>query len=303
MRDITLEELLEAGCHFGHQVTRQNPKARDFIFEARDNIHIIDLEKTREYLLDAAKFVKGVAMSGGSLLILGTKRQAQPILDEEIRKLKEEGADNIYWVTKRWVGGTLTNLSEVSKNFRKLKDFEKNLKDDFVKAKYTKREVGEWEKERQKLEGFYGGIASMTKIPDAIFIIDTHNENLAVREARMMNVKMVGITDTNSDPTLIDYPIPANDDAVGSLRVVINYILDAWREGKKEQGKLVETESKKQSVSSADKESGEEKKAEKKEEKAESEKVVKKEKVESEEGEKKTKKKEQKDNKKVVNKE
>src|SRR5205814_761166 len=141
--------------HFGHQVTRQNPKARDFIFEARDNIHIIDLEKTKECLTDAAKFVKDLAKNGGSLLVLGTKRQAQPILAEEISKLKEAGADNIYWVTKRWIGGTLANLSEVSKNFRKLKDFEKNLKDDFEKAKYTKREIGEWEKERQKLEGFY----------------------------------------------------------------------------------------------------------------------------------------------------
>jgi small subunit ribosomal protein S2 len=274
MRNITLEELLEAGCHFGHQVTRQNPKARDFIFEARDNIHIIDLEKTKECLTEAAKFVKELAMNGGSLLILGTKRQAQPILGEEIRKLQATGADNIYWVTKRWIGGTLTNLSEVSKNFRKLKDFEKNLKDDFERAKYTKREIGEWEKERQKLEGFYGGIVSMNKAPDAIFIIDTHNEDLAVREAHAMSVKMVGITDTNSDPTFIDYPIPANDDAVGSLKLIIEYILGAWREGKMEQGKLkVEEKLKAEKEEEKDRKKQEELKVEKKEKKNETEKI------------------------------
>lgn len=233
MKEITLEELLEAGCHFGHQVTRQNPKARDFIFEARDGIHIIDLEKTKRELEEAAKFIKEVAKRGGSLLILGTKRQVQPVLDEEIKRLDKEGINDIFWVKKRWIGGTLTNFAEVSKNFRKLKDFEKWLNDDEEKAKYTKREIGEWEKEKQKLEDYYGGVASLSKIPDVLFVIDTHLEDLAVREALIMNIKTVGITDTNSDPTIIDYPIPANDDAVGSLKLIIRYILDAWTEGKK----------------------------------------------------------------------
>ncbi|MBU4099218.1 30S ribosomal protein S2, partial [Patescibacteria group bacterium] len=115
MRAITLEELLEAGCHFGHQVTRQNPKARDFIFEERDNIHIIDLEKTKEGLDEAAAYVKELAKNGGTLLILGTKRQAQAILEEEIKKIKDENISNIFWVIKRWIGGTFTNYSEVSK--------------------------------------------------------------------------------------------------------------------------------------------------------------------------------------------
>lgn len=234
MRNISLEELLEAGCHFGHQVTRQNPKARDFIFEARDNIHIIDLEKTKEGLEDAAKFIKNLAKNGGSLLILGTKRQAQGVLEEEIKKLNDSGSDGVYWVNKRWIGGTFTNLGEVSKNFKKLKDLERRLKDENEKALFTKREIGEWEKERQKLEGFYGGVVSMTKVPEAIFIIDTHMEDLAVRESIAMNIKTVGITDTNSDPTIIDYPIPANDDAVGSLKLIIEYIFDAWKEGRKQ---------------------------------------------------------------------
>ncbi|MBU3979067.1 30S ribosomal protein S2 [Patescibacteria group bacterium] len=235
MRAITLEELLEAGCHFGHQVTRQNPKARDFIFEERDNIHIIDLEKTKEGLDEAAAYVKELAKNGGTLLILGTKRQAQAILEEEIKKIKDENISNIFWVIKRWIGGTFTNYSEVSKNFNKLRILQKRLKDENEKEKFTKREIGEWDKERQKLEGFYGGIASMIKVPDAIFVIDTHIEDLAIREAIAMNVKTVGITDTNSDPTVIDYPIPANDDAVGSLKLIIQYILEAWKEGKKQQ--------------------------------------------------------------------
>lgn len=239
MRTITLEELLEAGCHFGHQVTRQNPKARDFIFEERDNIHIIDLEKTKEGLEEAAAYVKEVAKNGGTLLILGTKRQAQAVLEEEIKELKEKGIVDIFWVTKRWIGGTFTNFAEVSKNFRKLKDLKKRLADENEKALFTKREIGEWEKERQKLEGFYGGVASMEKVPDAIFVIDTHLEDLAIREAIAMNIKSVGITDTNSDPTVVDYPIPANDDAVGSIKLITQYILEAWKEGKKQHQEVI----------------------------------------------------------------
>lgn len=240
MRNVTLEELLEAGCHFGHQVTRQNPKARDYIFEARDNIHIIDLEKTKEGIEDAGKYIKNLAQSGGTLLLLATKKQAQSVLDEEIKKLTDLGTVGVFWVRKRWIGGTFTNLQEVSKNFVKLKDFEKRLKDETIRSQYTKREIGEWDKDRQKLEGFYGGIAGMTKVPDAIFIVDTHIEDLAVRESTRMNVKTVGITDTNSDPTKIDYPIPANDDAVGSIKLIVEYILDAWREGRKQYESQVE---------------------------------------------------------------
>lgn len=234
MREITLEELLEAGCHFGHQVTRSNPKARDFIFEARDNIHIIDLAKTKEGLDGAALFVRDLAQKGGKLLIVGTKRQAQGIVYDEIKKAQTEGvSDGIFYVTNRWIGGTLTNFSEVFKNCKKLKDLTARLKDEDEKAKYTKKEVGLWERERQKLEGFYGGILEMEKLPDALFIIDTHLEELAVKEANKMEVAAVGIVDTNADPLLVDYPIPANDDAVGSIQLIASYIMDAWIEGKK----------------------------------------------------------------------
>ena len=233
MREITLEELLEAGCHFGHQVTRQNPKARDFIFEARDNIHIIDLAKTKEGLEEAAVFIKALAEKGGTLVVVGTKRQVAPIVIEEINRAV--GQEGLFFVTSRWIGGTLTNFAEVSKNFKKLKDLAEKLQDKEKRVGYTKKEIGRWEKERQHLEGFYGGIAGMKNTPDALFIIDTHLEELAVKEAGKMGVKTVGIVDTNADPNAVDYAIPANDDAVGSVQLITSYIIDAWIEGKKTQ--------------------------------------------------------------------
>ncbi len=240
MREITLEELLEAGCHFGHQVTRQNPKARDFVFEARDNIHVIDLAKTKEGLEQAAKFVKDLAARGGTLVVIGTKRQAQPIVAEEIKRAILETSDaakpgdtGIYSVVTRWMGGTLTNFAEVAKNYKKLKDISYRLQSDDEKALYTKKEVGMWEKDRQKLEKLYGGLSEMKALPTALFIIDTHLEDLAVKEAYRMGVATVGIVDTNADPTYINHPIPANDDAVGSIKLIVSYIIDAWIEGKK----------------------------------------------------------------------
>ena len=234
MREITLEELLEAGCHFGHQVTRSNPKARDFIFEARDNIHIIDLAKTKEGLEDAARFIKDLAAKNGTLAVVGTKRQAKTIVEEEIQRIKSDNPNiekNIFYITNRWVGGLLTNFQEVSKNFKKFHDLLTDLKDDEVRERYTKKEIGSWEKDSHKLEGLYGGIASITKKPDALFIIDSHLEDLAVREALATHVPTVALVDTNADPGLIDYPIPANDDAVGSIKLVVSYIMDAWAEG------------------------------------------------------------------------
>jgi len=231
MREITLEELLEAGCHFGHQVTRSNPKARDFIFEARDNIHIIDLAKTKQGLEEAAAFIKALASKGGILVVVGTKRQARAIVEEEAARANDS---NLFYITNRWVGGLLTNFQEVSKNFKKYADFVTDLQDDEVKARYTKKEVGGWEKEKNKLENLYGGVAKITKKPDALFIIDSHLEDLAVREALVTHIPTVGIVDTNADPAIIDYPIPANDDAVGSVKLIVSYIIDAWIEGRKE---------------------------------------------------------------------
>jgi small subunit ribosomal protein S2 len=225
MKEITLEELLEAGCHFGHQVTRSNPKAREFIFEARDNIHIIDLAITKEWLEEAGNFV----------LSVGTKRQAAPIVETEVKKSREEIKDvsekeNLMYVVNRWIGGLITNYSEVSKNLKKLKNIE-----EILEAKdtiYTKKERGQFEKEKQKLEVLYGGIRDIKRVPDLLFIVDSKMEELAVREAERMNVKTVAVVDTNSDPALVTYPIPANDDAVGSIELLTKYILGAWIEGK-----------------------------------------------------------------------
>jgi small subunit ribosomal protein S2 len=242
MKQITLEELLEAGCHFGHQVTRGNPKARDFVFEARDNIQIIDLAKTKEGLDEAAEFVRALGQRGGSLLVVGTKRQARAIVEEEIARIKEllkddktDSVNKLFYVTNRWIGGVLTNFPEVSKNFKKLEDLGAKLISPAERAKYTKKEVGQWEKEKQKLESFYSGVWKMKQKPDALFIIDSHLEDLAIREAASVDVPTVAIVDTNADPYIIDHPIPANDDAVGSLKLIITHIMDAWVEGIKAQ--------------------------------------------------------------------
>ncbi len=243
MKNITLEELLEAGCHFGHQVTRQNPKARDFIFEARDGIHIIDLVKTKEGLDEASDFVKSIASKDGSnMLIVGTKRQAQPIIDEELKKarniiagtkVEDKSVDpGLFYVTKKWVGGILTNFSAVQKNFERLHDLESKLQSEEEKERYTKKEIGLWDKERQKMDSFYSGVDEMKKMPDVLFIVDTHQEVLAVREANRMGIPVVGIVDTNADPDNINYVIPSNDDAVGALKLLISHILEAWIEGK-----------------------------------------------------------------------
>ena len=247
MKDISLEELLEAGCHFGHQVTRQNPKARDFVFEARDGIHIIDLAKTKEGLDEALAFVKDLAKQENStLVVVGTKRQAAPIVEEEV-KAAQGKADGLFYVIKRWVGGTLTNTPAMQKNFAKLRDLQSKLKSDEEKANYTKKEVGQWEKELSKLNSFYSGIVDMKATPSALFVIDTHLEYLAVREANRMGIPVIGIVDTNADPDPIQYVIPANDDAVGSLKLLITAVMDAWVEGKtkKEEKPAAEEKSKK----------------------------------------------------------
>ncbi len=251
MREITLQELLEAGCHFGHQVNRRNPKADEYIFEARSNVHIINLEKTHEGLLAAAEYVKSLAKRGGSIIIVGNKRQAQSIVRDEAARAKEAGVQNFYFVASRWIGGTFTNFSEVSKNFKKLQDIKELLKSK-DRSGYTKREMVLFGKEEVKLDSFYGGIADMKAIPDAIFVIDTHLEKTAVAEAHDMNVTVVGITDTNADPSEVDYPIPANDDAVGSIKIITEFLVDAWLEGQKE-GLKKEEETKKSEEKKAEK--------------------------------------------------
>lgn len=249
MKEITLEELLEAGCHFGHQVIRSNPKARDFVFEAREGIQIIDLAKTKEGLDAAASFVLDLGKRGGSLLVVSTKRQAKETVEEAVKKTREDikanvDGEKLFYVTSRWIGGTLTNFSEVSKNLKKLADLKEKLSSEEEKSKYTKKEIGLWDKERAKLEGIYAGLSGMTKEPEALFIVDSHLEELAVKEARSRGVETVAIVDTNADPFVIDWPIPANDDAVGSISLIVGHILEAYAQGLKNQKKETDNEEK-----------------------------------------------------------
>lgn len=266
MKEITLEELLEAGCHFGHQVTRSNPKARDFVFEARDNIQIIDLAKTKQGLDEAAEFVKALGLNGKTLLVVATKKQAKQAVEEEVLRVREEikekadkNGQNLFYVTQRWVGGVLTNFPEVSKNFKKLADLKEKISSPEEKAKYTKKEIGLWDKEIQRLELFYQGINTMPQKPDALLIVDSHLENLAIREALVTKVTTVAIVDTNADPFIIDYPIPANDDAVGSIKLIVSHILEAFAEGVKAQKEVKVEEEGKEAKESKPKEKTEKK--------------------------------------------
>ena len=228
-----------------------------FIFEARDGIHIIDLAKTKEGLEEAAKYLKNLAKTpSATLLVVGTKRQADELLLTEIERVKKEikGDSGLFFVTNKWIGGLLTNFSEVSKNFKKLTDFTHKLATPSEQEGFTKKEIGGWQKESHKLENLYGGVAKITKKPDALFIIDSHLEDLVVREALATHVPTVAIVDTNADPAVVDYPIPANDDAVGSISLIVNYIIDSWIEGRKEGAKQKEISDKTEEVKKVSKE-------------------------------------------------
>jgi small subunit ribosomal protein S2 len=232
MREITLEELLEAGCHFGHQVNRQNPRAAEFIFEARNNVHIINLEATHAGLIAAAEYLKKLAADGKNLVIVGTKRQVRPVVEEEVARAREAGVGNLFYVTSRWIGGVLTNYFEISKNFKRLAQIEEILAD--KDSGYTKREKLLMEREKEKLVDIYGGIRDLKTTPDALLIIDTHHEDTAVHEGHLRNVPIVGVVDTNADPSEVAYAIPSNDDAVGAVKLLMNYLMDAWIEGAKQ---------------------------------------------------------------------
>lgn len=251
MKEITLEELLEAGCHFGHQVNRRSPKAREFIFESRANVDIINLEDTQKGLTEACAHLTELAARGGTAILVGTKRQAQEITREIAAKAQEEGSANLFFVSSRWIGGTLTNFSEVKKNFKRLFEITEiiNNKD----PRYTKREIGKFAEERQKLLNFYGGIAKMEGIPDALIVIDTRHERTAVTEAKKMGVEVVGVVDTNGDPGAVEYPIPSNDDAVGAITLLTRYLVESWVEGERKfqvesEKKRIEDEKKREEI-------------------------------------------------------
>jgi small subunit ribosomal protein S2 len=220
-----MKELLEAGVHFGHQTKRWNPKMKDFIFGERNGIYIIDLQKTHRLLQDALQFVRDLAAQGRTLMFVGTKRQAQEAIAEEAQRA------GMPYVNERWLGGLLTNFVTVRKSLDRLKELELVSSDGRAEG-LTKKELARLDKERRKLEQNLRGIKGMKAAPDAVFVIDTRKEAIAVREARKLKIPVVGIVDTNCDPDEVDYVIPGNDDALRAIRLFAGRIADAVNEGR-----------------------------------------------------------------------
>jgi len=222
---ISMKHLLEAGVHFGHQTKRWNPKMKPYIFGARNGIYIIDLQKTVVLARNALRFVSESVGKGGSVLFVGTKKQAQDAIKEESVRAGQ------YSVTNRWLGGTLTNFKTVKQGIDRLKTIEK-MAADGTYDRLPKKEVAQLEREREKLEKNLGGIKELTRLPTALFVIDTKKEHIAVHEANRLGIPVVAVVDTNCDPEGIDYVIPGNDDAIRSIRLFTGKIAEACIEGK-----------------------------------------------------------------------
>jgi small subunit ribosomal protein S2 len=218
--EITMKELLEAGVHFGHQTRRWNPKMKEYIFGERNGIHIIDLQKTLKMFREAARYVAEQAGQGKSVLFLGTKRQAQEAIAEEA------GRCGMFFVNHRWLGGTLTNWATLQKSIKRLKLL-KAMSEDGRMAELSKKEAARLDRELKHLQQNFSGVENMTTLPDAMFVIDPNAEVIAVREARRMGIPVVAIVDTNCDPTLVDWVIPGNDDALRAIRLFTSKISDA----------------------------------------------------------------------------
>jgi small subunit ribosomal protein S2 len=214
----SLEEMLKAGAHFGHRTSKWNAKMESYIFTTRNNVHVIDLEKTQEKLKEALKFIHEIKKKKGTIIFVGTKVAAKEITQKMAKEAKA------FYVIERWIGGTLTNFEVISKRLEYIRGLEEKKKTGELE-KYTKKEQHEFNIEIQKLNRQFGGIKEMTKLPDALLIVDAHKEKLAVKEARMKEIPVVGLCDTNADPTIIDYPIPVNDDAISSLKLILGTII------------------------------------------------------------------------------
>ena len=225
MPRVTLETLLAAGSHFGHLTRRWNPKMKEFIFMERNGIHILDLKKTQAKLDDAYEGLKKIVAEGEDVLFVGTKKQAKEIVKAEAQRC------GMYFVTDRWLGGTLTNFGTIKKSIKHMKNLEK-MSTDGTFEKITKKEALHISREKDKMKKVLEGIEEMKRLPGAIFVVDTKKEQIAVNEARKLNIPILAIVDTNSDPTIIDYPIPANDDAAKSISIISRIIADAVIEAK-----------------------------------------------------------------------
>ena len=224
MATITMKELLEAGVHFGHQTKRWDPRMKDYIFGERNGIYIIDLQKTLKMFKEASKFVTELASQGKVILFVGTKRQAQDAIAEEATRC------GMFYINNRWLGGLLTNWVTVQKSVKRLQELDEMATD----GRYdllTKKEVIKLERERKHLQANLAGIKNMRRLPDAIFVVDSSNEAIAVKEARKLGIPVVAVVDTNCDPTVVDYVIPGNDDALRAIRLFTSKIADSIAEG------------------------------------------------------------------------
>ncbi|GAB1401574.1 30S ribosomal protein S2 [Elusimicrobiota bacterium] len=236
MANVTMKSLLESGVHFGHQTRRWNPKMGKFIFGSRNKIHIIDLQKTLKELKKIYKVVRDFSAEGKEFLFVGTKKQAQePIKEEALRC-------NSYFVSDRWLGGTLTNYDTLKKSIARLKELDA-MKENGIFKVLSKKEQSQKEKERIKLEKSLEGLKNMSKLPDVMFIIDPVEEATALAEARKLGIPVVAVCDTNCDPDLIDYPVPGNDDAIRAVKLFCSVIADAVLEGKGIENKQENSES------------------------------------------------------------
>lgn len=225
MSVVNMKQLLEAGVHFGHQTRRWNPKMAPYIFTERNGIYVIDLQKTVQKLEEAYNFVKNFVMEGGTLLFVGTKKQAQASIEEEANRC------GMFYVNQRWLGGMLTNFATISKRVERLKQLEA-MEEDGSYSVLPKKEVIQLRHERDKLDKFLKGIKDMGKLPDALFIVDPRKERIAIAEARKLGIPIIAIVDTNCDPDEIDYVIPGNDDAIRAVNLLASKMADAVLEGK-----------------------------------------------------------------------
>lgn len=228
MVEDLIKKLLEAGVHFGHQTKRWCPKMKKYIFGQRSGIYIIDLEKTVQCLNKARDFARDVAAKGGRVLFVGTKKQAQIIVEEEAKRTE------MYYVCNRWLGGLLTNFQTVKNSIERMKAIERMSQDPAIWGNLKKKEIASLTKEKEKFLRNLNGIRDMAKHPDAVFIIDPKLEDIAVRESRKLGIPIIAIIDTNCDPDMIDYPVPGNDDALKSVRFLTSLVADSIVEGRKE---------------------------------------------------------------------
>jgi small subunit ribosomal protein S2 len=219
--NLDIEEMAKAGLHFGHATSKFHPKMTPYVFGVRNGIHIIDLEKTKEKLKEALKFIQQLVAENKILLVVGTKFQIKDLVKDFAKEF------GFPYVTERWLGGTFTNFPVIKQRCEYLKELEQKLQNQELMEKYTKKERKEMEKKLQKLETKFGGIKNLERLPDAVFIIDMKKDELAVKEARRKGVKIIAISDTDSDPTLADYPIPANNDAISSVKYILEKVREA----------------------------------------------------------------------------